>query len=154
LLPDGTLKYGIVYGSSSPCCNQAWYIVALQGGRSYAITLTPDATYPNGSGANHNDFVLSSFYSNDSVNPPPGVLLYRADDAPAARVSSYLLYEGYAGGWRHSYISGVPVNTTENLVIKVTPWTLTNAADYVAFRISVQDTTLYAPWYFTSADYE
>jgi hypothetical protein len=140
------------FGTGSSNSVNRWYVTRLKGGRSYSIQATPTQTY--NSGTCTSGFVLLSFYGSDGTSGVPGTLVFTGDADPAYRIGFLsTLCSGYQGSWRYAYTPAA-AGVDEYIFIKTSPYALSAAADYSYYTISVTDTTLDAPWYYTDSNYE
>lgn len=121
--------------------DQKWYFASLRAGRSYAFTAIP-------------------YDSSDSSSINSVVTVYQADGTTLLGVDSQTniqspdMWENnplasYMGGERKTYTSA----TDQVVFIKVTGGGLAGGT-YLSYRVSIQETTLFCPWYFTSDNYE
>ncbi len=146
---DGTTLFGIVYGSSGSPTSR-WYVAELRGGRSYSVTLTADFTdKPAGV------LLDVDLFAEDAVTPLGG-LTDNADHAPVPYAgSTATLTQGNAGGQRYSFVTAGATGTPQFVFFRVRDdAAFLGPTESAYFRIALRDTTLFAPWFFTNANYE
>jgi hypothetical protein len=149
---DGSFLTDYVNGSAATTNKNHWYVTRLKGGRTYSIQARP--YYVNNGGACTSGFVGLNFYGPDGTTVVSGGN-FTGDANAAYRIGALgSLCNSYQGSWRYTYTPTAAANADEYLFVQTYAYYLAAAADYVYYAISVTDTTLNSPWYYTDANYE
>ena len=145
LPPDGTVVRDYVYGAGSANVTDRWYVSVLAAGHSYAIHDLSD--YISTAGSTCRSALTSKAYlQSDGTTSLAGTLVGSTNPASFTGGSGLC---GVAGGDTFVVNSG----TNQTVFIHVTAnGLLSNEYEY--FRIQIQDTTLFCPWFYTDTNYE
>jgi hypothetical protein len=149
---DGTAMHDYIYGSAGPGTTQRWYVTTLKGGRSYATQTVTDFSGPT----LRNCLAFIDLFQQDATTPLAGVLnKFSLAESMATSNAGTPLVSGFAGGTRMVYVDTDADNTDRKVFIRITELgQCTTAGDFLFFRVSIQDTTVYGPWFYTDGNYE
>ena len=141
LPPNGSHRTDIVSGTGGTF-PERWYVSILKAGRSYCLDLFATAASAGTPGT-----VIADLYQGN-LDPFAGWV-----NNGTQHPRSYYTFSNNIGGFRHCI--NLPAWPSErDLWIKVTGEGLGSTTRTVSFSIALTDTTLYCPWFFTSANYE
>jgi len=147
---DGTTMGGYVFATGgSPA--ERWYLARLVGGHSYSIEVAAD-----NNSSTRSVYVDTVIFGNDATSSPLGTVTTTDNSrSPYAYGQSSTLNASFAGGHRVTYIPAAAANAQEVIFIRVKDCcAYLTSGSYSYFRISILDTTQFATWFFTNAQYE
>jgi hypothetical protein len=138
LATDGmTIQESI--GTGTP---NRWYVTTLKAGRSYEFRIQPVNT-----DATTNGWVGMALFQEDGTTPLP-FYFHPMDSSPQTYSSPAVAGGLPIGGDRVVYTT-----TADKTVLMRTGGGFTGGT-FITYRISVQETSIFCPWYFTSANYD
>jgi hypothetical protein len=147
LPPNGSHRTDIVSGTGGSFPSR-WYVSTLKGGRSYCLDLFPTAASAGFAG-----IVRPTFFQGGALEPFTGWVSNRIQHPQTSMIANGPMVNN-AGGNR--YCIELPPTPSETVVvfIQVTSSELAATTSTVSFSVALLDTTLYCPWFLTSANYE
>jgi hypothetical protein len=144
LAADGITSQDYVYGAGG-AVPQRWYSVTLHGGRSYEFSVEQVTASTPGI----NGYVFLNLFQSDGTTPLAGY-----SNIPGFAPRPWAVTPGgNTGGTRATFTYTATPGTVQSVMIQVT-LPVGAAGDYAYFKVSVQDTTLFCPWYYTDANFD
>jgi hypothetical protein len=151
LPPDGTVFTDYVYSAATVgATTERWYVTTLKGGRSYCF----QSTVWSANSTTRNPLANISVFQTDATTAHAGFATSNSGAEKRMNTSPGAPLADFPGGRR---ICGVPTgadNAEERIFVKVNEFNGVPANIFLQYTISVQETSIYAPWFYTDGNYE
>jgi hypothetical protein len=144
---DGTIISDYLYSNGG--VTQRWYVATLHGGRSYCVQSTVDFSSFN----TRNPLAEIAVFQTDAATVHPGFFGLSSAEKKMFSAAGAPLVD-FAGGVRRCGVPTGADNAEERIFFRVTEFNGIPANVFFRFRISVQETSIYAPWFYTDGNYE